>query len=190
MNGKDAFELKTPWPDGTRVIFFSGEEWMARLSALVPPPRAHLVHLFGVLAPNAWLRRLVVPEPPEEGVDDPCGQSVAYSETRNGQTIRRRWEPSGQLILKVFAVNVMVCPKCDGRIQSIALAHCGVSILENPLPDPDSPEHPNRHPSRILHWPESHHTSGNPRHQVIGMGPLNSLYTAPGSWNHNQPLAI
>ena len=121
MDGKYAFELKTPWPDGTRVIFFSGEELVARLSALVPPPRMHLVHYFGVLAPNAKLRGLVVPEPPDEGADDPCGQSVAYAETRNGRTIRRRWVPWAQLLLKVFSVDVMACPRCESRMQRIAV---------------------------------------------------------------------
>ena len=46
-------------------------------SALVPPPRMHLVHDFGVLGLNARLRRVVLPEPPEEGSNDPCGHSVA-----------------------------------------------------------------------------------------------------------------
>ena len=121
MDGRYAFELKSPWPDGTRVIFFSGEELVARLSALVPPPRMHLVHYFGVLAPNAKLRRQVVPEPPEDPDQDPCGGSVAYRETRNGRTIRRRWVPWAQLLLKVFAVDAMVCPRCDGRMQRVAV---------------------------------------------------------------------
>lgn len=60
MRGTLAFELKTPWSDGTRVIFFSGEELVGRLAALVPPPRMHLVHYCGVLAPNAKLRSKVV----------------------------------------------------------------------------------------------------------------------------------
>ena len=52
---------------------------------------------------------------------DPCGHNVAYSETRNGKTIRRRWVPWAQLLLKVFSVDVMVCPKFDGRMQRIAV---------------------------------------------------------------------
>jgi hypothetical protein len=80
----------------------------------------HLVHYFGVLAPNAKLRKFVVPEAPPEGVEDPCGHSVAYTETRNGRTIRRRWVPWATLLLKVFAIDVLACPKCDGRMQRIA----------------------------------------------------------------------
>ncbi len=47
--------------------------------------------------------------------------SLAFTETRNGRTIRRRWVPWDQLLLKVFAVNVLVCPRCDGRLQRIAV---------------------------------------------------------------------
>ena len=63
----------------------------------------------------------MVPEAPEEAELDPCGHSVAYSEARNGRTIRRRWVPWAQLLLKVFSVDVMVCPRCDSRMQRIAV---------------------------------------------------------------------
>ena len=38
---------------------------MQRLAALVPRPRLHLIRFHGVLAPNAKLRALVVPQEPE-----------------------------------------------------------------------------------------------------------------------------
>jgi len=120
MEGKYAFELKTPWSDGTRMIFFSGEEFVARLTALVPPPRMHMVHYFGVLAPNAKLRKFVVPEAPAEEDADPCGHSIAYEQITTGKTIRRRWIPWATMLLKVFAVDVLACPKCDSRMQRIA----------------------------------------------------------------------
>jgi hypothetical protein len=37
-------------------------EFMQRLAALVPRPRLHLIRFHGVLAPNAKLRALVVPQ--------------------------------------------------------------------------------------------------------------------------------
>jgi hypothetical protein len=43
-------------------------EFMQRLAALVPRPRLHLIRLHGVLAPNAKLRALVVPQAPDDGV--------------------------------------------------------------------------------------------------------------------------
>ena len=120
LDGKYAFELKTPWSDGTRLIFFSGEEFIARLTALVPPPRMHMVHYFGVLAPNAKLRKLIVPEAPEEEDLDPCGHSIAYEQITTGKTVRRRWIPWATMLLKVFAVDVLACPNCQGRMQRIS----------------------------------------------------------------------
>lgn len=119
MDGKYAFELKTPWSDGTRVIFFTGEELVARLTALVPPPRMHLVHYYGVLAPNAKLRPRVVPEAPEEE-ETLSGGACCYEEERKGRTVRRRWVPWATLLLKVFGLDVFACPKCEGRMQRIA----------------------------------------------------------------------
>ena len=106
MDGKYAFELKTAWSDGTRVIFFSGEELVARLAALVPPPRMHLVHYYGVLAPNAKLRPLVVPEAPQEETTLTCG-AECIEEERAGRTTRRRWVPWAELLLKGFSVDVV-----------------------------------------------------------------------------------
>jgi hypothetical protein len=81
----------------------------------------HLVHYFGVLAPNARLRKQFVPEAPDDSELDPCGHSVAYTETRNSRIIRRRWVSWAQRRLKAFAIDVMACPRCDSRMQRIAV---------------------------------------------------------------------
>lgn len=133
MEGTVAFELKTPWPDGTRVIFFNGEELVGRLAALVPPPRMHLVHYYGVLAPNARnpyvsripagdterLRSKVVPQV-EESEETLTVGAVCWEESRSGKTVRRRWVPWAKLLLRTFGVDVFDCPTCHGRMQRIA----------------------------------------------------------------------
>ncbi len=63
----------------------------------------------------------MVPEAPEKPDLDPYGHSVAYSETRNGRIIRWRWISRAQLLLKVFSVDVMVCPRYDIHMQRIAV---------------------------------------------------------------------
>jgi hypothetical protein len=50
----------------TTHIVMSPLEFMQRLAALVPRPRLHLIRFHGVLAPNAKLRREIVPSPPEQ----------------------------------------------------------------------------------------------------------------------------
>jgi len=62
--GQVQLELKTPWRDGTTHLVMSPLEFMQRLAALVPRPRLHLIRFHGVLAPNAKLRPLVVPQGP------------------------------------------------------------------------------------------------------------------------------
>jgi Putative transposase len=47
-------------------------EFMQRLAALVPRPRLHLIRFQGVLAPNAKLRREIVPSPPEQATAPAC----------------------------------------------------------------------------------------------------------------------
>jgi hypothetical protein len=63
--GQVELKLKTPWRDGTTHLMMSPREFMQRLAALVPRPRLHLIRYHGVLAPNARLRPLVVPQEPE-----------------------------------------------------------------------------------------------------------------------------
>ena len=76
--GQVELKLKTPWRDGTTHLVLSPLEFMQRLAALVPRPRLHLIRFHGVLAPNAKLRSLVVPQRPE--VEERATAAVAASE--------------------------------------------------------------------------------------------------------------
>jgi hypothetical protein len=62
-------KLKTPWHDGTTHLVMSPQEFMQRLAALVPRPRLHLIRFHGVLAPNAKMRAMVVPQGPVKRAD-------------------------------------------------------------------------------------------------------------------------
>ena len=62
--GQVVLKLKTAWRDGTSHHVMAPMEFMQRLAALVPRPRLHLIRFHGVLAPNAKLRKAVVPVPP------------------------------------------------------------------------------------------------------------------------------
>ena len=56
-------QLKSPYKDGTTHIVMEPLEFMERPAALVPHPR---FRFRGVFAPNAKLRREIVPSPPEQ----------------------------------------------------------------------------------------------------------------------------
>jgi len=55
------YPLKTPYRDGTTHIVLEPLDLMARLSALVPPPRMHLTRYHGVFAPHSRLRAAITP---------------------------------------------------------------------------------------------------------------------------------
>ena len=59
--GTVRYQLKTPWRNGTTHVEFEPIEFIAKLAALVPPPRAHLTRFHGVFAPNANLRAQLTP---------------------------------------------------------------------------------------------------------------------------------
>ena len=61
--------LKREWSDGTTALVFSPLEFVERLVALVPPPRANQILYRGVLAGNAAWRAEVIPTPKVETAD-------------------------------------------------------------------------------------------------------------------------
>jgi hypothetical protein len=62
-DGNVKLEFKRPWSDGTTSIELSPLALIARLAALVPPPKRHVVRYFGVLSSHATSRSEVVPAP-------------------------------------------------------------------------------------------------------------------------------
>jgi hypothetical protein len=62
-------------------------ECLARLAAMVPPPRYPLLRLHGVLAPRHRWRARVVPRPPDSYVR--CTQSSRKQDARGGDEPRR-----------------------------------------------------------------------------------------------------
>ncbi len=63
VSGQVVYELKHPFKNGTTHFVFEPLEFLAKLAALVPRPRANLTRYHGVLAPNAKFRSLIVPTP-------------------------------------------------------------------------------------------------------------------------------
>ena len=105
--GQVVLQLKSAFKDGTTHIVMSPLEFMQRLAALVPRPRLHLIpfdrlragRFHGVLAPNAKLRREIVPSPPEQATAPACDHAPGAPEL--GQTaqtsLRYRHRPLPEL---------------------------------------------------------------------------------------------
>jgi hypothetical protein len=66
-DGRVAFRIKK-WRDGrVKSRIMSPIEFLARLSAIIPPPRIPLIRFHGVLGPKSGWRKDVVPKPPSAG---------------------------------------------------------------------------------------------------------------------------
>jgi len=112
-NGKITYELKRPFSDGTTHIVFEPGELIEKLAALVPFPHKNLIRYHGVLAPNARWRRHVVPKPPQPlPLETPPDQ--------NTEPKKRRRHPWSELMMRVFAIDVLACANCGGRMSIIS----------------------------------------------------------------------
>jgi len=63
-DGRVAYSLRKPRKNGATHLVLTPEQALARISALVPPPRYPLVRFAGVLAPGSSWRADVVPHGP------------------------------------------------------------------------------------------------------------------------------
>lgn len=90
---------------------------MARLAALVPPPRMHLTRFHGVFAPRSKLRAVVTPANRGAGTaNQPAADPTKPPTPRHVvMTWVRRLE-------RVFGVEIEIerCVRCGGKLKIIA----------------------------------------------------------------------
>jgi hypothetical protein len=151
-DGRLLYRLKHRWRDGTTHVVFEPLELLERLAALVPPPGFHLVRYHGILGPCASERGQVVPtgrgsenEDPRAGrvpratpasVDPPGGAlppSATAPDDPEGlpDGVSPAQEPArrprqlawAELMRRVFAVDVLECPRCGGSMRILAAIH-------------------------------------------------------------------
>ncbi len=96
---------------------------MARLAALVPPRRFDALRYHGVLAPMAAWRPRIVPqvEVPEERPPSRTAGPQA-SAPPAGATTRPRYYSWAELMLRVFAKDVLECPGCGSPMRLLTLS--------------------------------------------------------------------
>jgi len=123
-DGRLLYRLKRRWRDGTSHVIYEPLELVERLAAFVPPPRFNVTRYFGVLAPAATFRPLVIPqsEAPNLLPHPGCQSGVETPETDSGKAKKkRRCQPRNyswaQLMTRVFALDVLACPRCGARMR-------------------------------------------------------------------------
>jgi hypothetical protein len=134
-DGRLVYRLKRMWSDGSTDFIYEPQDFMAKLAALVPAPRVHLIRFHGILAPAANWRRLIVPKPgvesdassaavplfpPESatGINDPVEANL----TTKDMPPRRNYAWA-YLMMRVFQVDVLKCERCGGPMKILASIH-------------------------------------------------------------------
>jgi hypothetical protein len=110
-SGHVRYSLKTAYRDGTTHVIFEPEDFIARLAALVPKPRAHLTRYHGVFAPNSALRDQVVEQ--AKGLQ---GQ-VPSGPTEKTAAHRHRAMTWAKRLKRVFGIEIERCWRCGGKLR-------------------------------------------------------------------------
>jgi hypothetical protein len=115
-DGRIAYRLKRPWPDGRAELVMPPVAFLRRLCGIIPPPRRHLVTYSGIFGPAAKQRAKLRPLVPvgEDATVSPCSATTAPLRPRAGRL------PWAQLLRRVFADDVLQCA-CGGRRSIIAV---------------------------------------------------------------------
>jgi hypothetical protein len=115
-DGRIAWRMKRPLPEGTTHLLFTGLELLRRVASLVPPPRANLTRFHGVFAPGAKLRPFLVPQAgAEEASVEP--EAAGSKEPKKERTPRVDW---AQLLRRTFGFDVFTCQRSGGRRRVLA----------------------------------------------------------------------
>ena len=113
-NGNIRYHLKTPYRDGTTHVIFEPLDFMARLAALIPRPRANLTRFHGVFAPNSKYRALVTPAKRGKSTKRRInGDDRSPVEQHAAMT----W---AQRLKRVFNIDISICEECGGAVKVIA----------------------------------------------------------------------
>ena len=134
--------LKKAYADGTVAVDMDPLSLLCRLAASVPPPRFHTVKYAGVLAPaSPWRSRVAPPV-----CADP---TETRPEPTHGDPKRRgTYRPWAELLMRTFAVDVLECPRCQGRMRLLAMITEPASIARYLAATGEATEVPRRSPGR------------------------------------------
>jgi len=116
-DGRVLYRMRHRWRDGTSHLVFEPQELLARLAALIPPPRAHQTRFHGILAPCAGWRDHVVPAQ-EQSADADDHPSACSHRPRRASA--GSWIAWSELIRRVFAADALRCPRCSSRTRIMA----------------------------------------------------------------------
>ena len=113
-------------PRKRRFVDMTPQQFLAKLAALVPPPRANLVHYAGCFANRHHLRSRIAPapahtvrSPTQLGLFDFDGRPLLPAPPLDLDTPRMHRRCWAHLLARVFCTDVTLCP-CGGRLKIVA----------------------------------------------------------------------
>jgi hypothetical protein len=126
--------LKRAFDDGTTKLVMSPHTFIEKITAIIPPPKFHLVTWHGVFACNSPLKNIVRLKPKEK-------KGFCFDE-EGKKTKNYTWS---KMLSRVFQIDVLKCT-CGGELKPIAaifeqaqverfLTHINIS----PRPPPIAP---------------------------------------------------
>ena len=140
-NGDVSYRLKKRWRDGTSHIIYTQMEFMEKLAALVPPPRAHQVRFHGFLAPHSKVRSKLATSRKDLKERKKIKQDE-ITETLNKDG-KIRW---ARLLKRVFAIDVEICSLCGEKTKILSAIHDEANTQKilnhvglDPIPPPIKP---------------------------------------------------
>jgi hypothetical protein len=119
-DGRVRYRFKRAWKDGSTAVDLEPFDLLARICALIPPPRFNMVRYHGVLSAHAKLRAEVVPTPPEPEPDPLQLQAELPRCVEPDESPRRK--PWAWLLEHVYLHDVSVCPRCQGPTTWLEVA--------------------------------------------------------------------
>jgi len=120
---------------------------LCRLATSVPRPRLHTIHYSGVLASaSPWRKRLFpqAPEPPPQATEQ---EPAALGEPGRPEH-KDAYRPWAELLARSFAVDVLRCPRCQGRMKLLAIVKDPTRIVPYLTVEGEPTEAPPRSPRR------------------------------------------
>ena len=116
--------------DGTNAVVLAAHAFIARLAAIIPPPRRHVTRYFGVLSAHSALRSRIIPTA-ANATASPLPADTPDEETPvdNSPPVKRKskYIPWNELLRRTFNVELK-CANCKGDLRLIALIKTAATI--------------------------------------------------------------
>jgi hypothetical protein len=121
QGGRVRVHFKAPWRSGAAHADMSPDKFLARLCGLVPPPGFHMTRYFGVFANRHHLRARIIPPAVVPAPEQRLTLRLAGADDDDDDAPVAAPRPSrigwAKLLARVFALDVTICRKCDGRMR-------------------------------------------------------------------------